>query len=93
MKLNKSSKKFISIFLIIVIFPAYLMQVLANMTTSVGPILGRDVSGKYAWAKSSFVMSSGKLIMGGITDPHLPITYYLIANGNKFVESQRCLYE
>ena len=60
--------------------PAYLMQILANMTTSVGPRLGRDVKGKYVAAKRSFVFSSGKLIVvGGMGDPHEKITYYLIA--------------
>ena len=29
------------------ICPAYFMQSLANMTTGVGPMLGRDVKGKY----------------------------------------------
>ena len=62
--------------------PAYLMQVLCNMTTEVGPKLGHNVSGKYARAKASFVASSGKVIIGGMTDPHLPITYYLIVHNN-----------
>ena len=66
--------------------PAYLMQTLANMTTGVGPLLGRDVKGKYTWAKASFVASSGVLPMiGGMEDPHLPITYYLITH-NDFVK-------
>jgi hypothetical protein len=62
--------------------PAYLMQSLSNMTTSVGPTLGRDVKGKYRSAKASFVASSGKAICGGMEDPHLTITYYLIAHNN-----------
>lgn len=70
--------------------PAYLMQTLANMTTEVGPKLGRDVKGKYASAKTSFVGSSGKIKygvfdlskFGGMEDPHMPITYYLIAYNN-----------
>lgn len=62
--------------------PAYLMQILANMTTGVGPTLGRDVKGKYASAKASFVASSGKLGIGGMTRPHLTITYYLIVYNN-----------
>ena len=68
--------------------PAYLMQTLANMTTGVGPLLGRDVKGKYADAKSSFILSSGVIapggvaIVGGITHPHLPVTYYLIAHND-----------
>jgi hypothetical protein len=62
--------------------PAYLMQSLANMTTGVGPLLGHDVKGKYREAKASFVASSGKVVIGGMTHPHLPITYYLIAYNN-----------
>ncbi len=62
--------------------PAYLMQSLANMTTGVGPLLGHDVKGKYASAKSSFVASSGKVVVGGMTHPHMPVTYYLIANND-----------
>lgn len=59
--------------------PAYLMQTLCNMTTSTGPRLGHDVKGKYASAKASFVASSGKVVVGGMTDPHMSPTYYLIA--------------
>lgn len=62
--------------------PAYLMQMLANMTTGVGPMLGHDTKGKYAAAKASFVASSGKVVVGGMTHPHLPITYYLIVYNN-----------
>jgi hypothetical protein len=62
--------------------PAYLMQMLSNMTTKTGPLLGRDVKGKYAAAKASFVASSGKVLIGGMTHPHLPITYYWIAHKN-----------
>lgn len=62
--------------------PAYLMQTLSNMTTGTGPMLGRDTKGKYAQAKTSFVASSGKLIIGGMTDPHMPPTYYLIARND-----------
>lgn len=69
--------------------PAYVMQMLANMTTGVGPLLGRDTAGRYYKAKASFVLSSGKLTIkgigpGGMTDPHLPITYYFIAWQDKF---------
>ncbi len=65
--------------------PAYLTQTLANMITGIGPTLGQNVTGKYARAKTSFVLSSGSLPIkkiGGMTDPHLPITYYLIAKNN-----------
>lgn len=65
--------------------PAYLMQMLSNMTTGVGPMLGHDTKGKYAAAKTSFVASSGKTPiskLGGMEDPHTPITYYLIAYNN-----------
>lgn len=59
--------------------PAYATQVMANMIVGVGPRLGRDLAGKYADAKTSFVLSSGVLGVGGMTHPHLPITYYVIA--------------
>lgn len=62
--------------------PAYLMQTLCNMTTVTGPMLGHDVKGKYASAKASFVASSGKLVVGGMTHPHMQPTYYLIARNN-----------
>lgn len=66
--------------------PAYLMQILANMTTEVGPMTGHNLSGKYNYAKWSFIRTSGKIpyleAYGGMTDPHLPITYYLIAHNN-----------
>ncbi len=71
--------------------PAYLMQTLANMATKVGPTLGHDVKGKYASAKASFIATSGFVKVkgvgiGGLTDPHLQITYYLIAH-NKFANN------
>lgn len=59
--------------------PAYLLQTLANMTTGVGPLLGRDVAGVYADAKTAFVASSGKVVIGGMTHPHMPPTYYIMA--------------
>lgn len=67
--------------------PAYFMQVLANMTTKVGPKLGRDVKGKYATAKTNFVLASGKIpavggVTGGMQDTHEPLTYYVIAHNN-----------
>lgn len=62
--------------------PAYLLQTLANMTTGVGPLLGRDVAGVYADAKTSFVASSGKVIIGGMTHPHMPTTYYIMTYHN-----------
>lgn len=46
-----------------------LMQSLSNMTTGTGPLLGHDVKGKYASAKASFVASSGKVVIGGMTHP------------------------
>lgn len=58
--------------------PAYLLQTLANMTTGVGPTLGRDVAGVYADAKTAFVASSGKVVIGGMTHPHMPPTYYIM---------------
>ena len=62
--------------------PAYFMQIIANMTTGVGPALGRDVKGKYATAKTSFVASSGFVVVGGLTHPHMQPTYYLIARND-----------
>lgn len=62
--------------------PAYFMQMLSNMTTEVGPIAGRALSGKYNSAKISFALSSGKLVLGGMEHPHMPPTYYLIAENN-----------
>ena len=59
--------------------PAFLTQTLANMASKKGNKLGRDMSGKYADAKWSFIYSSGELpIIGGMYHPHMPLTYYLI---------------
>ena len=63
--------------------PAYFMQIIANMATSTGPLLGRDVKGKYATAKTSFVASSGVVIVGGLTHPHMQPTYYLIVYNDR----------
>lgn len=69
--------------------PAYLMQTLANMTAGVKPMTGQNLSGKYNNAKLSFIFTSGKIshleFIGGMTDPHLPITYYLLSYNNKFM--------
>lgn len=62
--------------------PAYLMQNLANMASEVGPTIGYDTRGVYARAKASFIASSGELLTGGIRDPHMQPTYYLIAYNN-----------
>ncbi len=58
------------------------MQTLANMTCGIGPTLGRDVKGVYAYAKTSFVLSSGKLLVGGMEHSHMPTTYYLISHND-----------
>ena len=62
--------------------PAYFMQMLANMTTGVGPLLGHDLTGKYNDAKLSFVASSGKVVIGGMEHPHMQPTYYLIVRND-----------
>lgn len=62
--------------------PAYFLQTLANMTVKPvesAPTLGRDVKGAYALAKAAFVGTSGKLFVGGMANPHMPPTYYIIA--------------
>lgn len=55
--------------------PAYLMQNIANMASSTGPMLGYDVVGKYATAKYAFI----NCFMNGMVHPHQQITYYLMA--------------
>jgi len=67
--------------------PAYLMQNLANLADKdeatkpgVYPRVGYDVRGKYARAIRLFINSSGELLMGGMTHPHMTPTYYLIAS-------------
>ena len=62
--------------------PAYFMQILSNMTTGVGPLLGQDLTGKYNDAKLSFVASSGKVVIGGMEHPHMQATYYLIVKND-----------
>ena len=59
--------------------PAYFMQMLANMATGVGPLLGQDLTGKYNDAKLSFAASS---VIGGLEHPHMQPTYYLIARND-----------
>lgn len=56
--------------------PAYLMQNLANMASSTGPLTGHDVRGKYATAKSAFITC----FINGMTHPHQQVTYYLMAH-------------
>ena len=56
--------------------PAYLMQNLANMASSTGPLTGYDVKGKYADAKSAFITC----FLGGMTHPHQQVTYYLMTH-------------
>lgn len=56
--------------------PAYLMQNLANMASSTGPLTGYDVKGKYASAKSAFI----NCFLGGMTHPHQQVTYYLMTH-------------
>lgn len=55
--------------------PAYLMQNLANMASSTGPLTGYDVKGKYASAKGAFV----NCFINGMVHPHQQVTYYLMA--------------
>ena len=62
--------------------PAFFMQMLSNMTTGVGDLLGYTLGTKYNDAKLSFVASSGKVVIGGMEHPHMQPTYYLIARNN-----------
>lgn len=88
---NEKLRKFCNMYIVKNLFiyhveinycPAYLLQTLANMTTGVGPTLGRDVAGVYADAKTAFVASSGKVVIGGMTHPHMPPTYYIMTYHN-----------
>ena len=62
--------------------PAFFMQMLSNMTTGVGDLLGYTLGTKYNDAKLSFVASSGKAVVGGMEHPHMQPTYYLIVRNN-----------
>ena len=62
--------------------PAFFMQMLANMTTGVGDLLGYSLGTKYNDAKLSFVASSGKAVVGGMEHPHMQPTYYLIVRND-----------
>ena len=62
--------------------PAFFMQMLSNMTTGVGDLLGYTLGTKYNDAKLSFIASSGKVVVGGMEHPHMQPTYYLIARNN-----------
>ena len=55
--------------------PAFLMQNLANMASSTGPLTGYDVKGKYASAKGAFI----NCFINGMVHPHQQVTYYLMA--------------
>ena len=66
----------------IVYCPAFFMQMLANMTTGVGDLLGYTLGTKYNDAKLSFIASSGKVGVGGMEHPHMQPTYYLIVRNN-----------
>ena len=69
------------------------------MASKKGPMIGRDMSGKYNKAKWKFIFSSGeppleKLHVGGMYHPHMPLTYYLIArNDFKQLEKKGIVYE
>ena len=54
--------------------PAYLMQNLANMASTTGPLTGYDVKGKYASAKGAFI----NCFINGMVHPHQQVTYYLM---------------
>ena len=56
--------------------PAFLMQNLANMASSTGPLTGYDVKGKYASAKGAFI----NCFINGMVHPHQQVTYYLMAH-------------
>lgn len=58
--------------------PAYLMQNLANMASSTGPLTGYDTKGKYYNAKSAFITC----FINGMVHPHQQVTYYLMAYNN-----------
>jgi hypothetical protein len=62
--------------------PAFFMQMLSNMTTGVGDLLGYTLGTKYNDAKLSFIASSGKVGVGGMEHPHMQPTYYLITRNN-----------
>ena len=62
--------------------PAFFMQMLANMTTGVGDLLGYSLGTKYNDAKLSFIASSGKAVVGGMEHPHMQPTYYLIVRND-----------
>lgn len=66
--------------------PAFLTQTIANMASKKGPMIGRDMSGKYNKAKWKFIFSSGEVFsgihVGGMYHPHMPLTYYLIVRNN-----------
>ena len=67
--------------------PAFLTQTIANMASKKGRKLGRELSGKYEDAKWSFIFSSGEeqlniMHIGGMYHPHMPLTYYLIAQND-----------
>ena len=62
--------------------PAFFMQMLSNMTTGVGDLLGYTLGTKYNDAKLSFIASSGKVGVGGMEHPHMQPTYYLIVRNN-----------
>ena len=66
----------------VVYAPAFFMQMLANMTTGVGDLLGYSLGTKYNDAKLSFVASSGKAVVGGMEHPHMQPTYYLIVRND-----------
>ena len=68
--------------------PAFLTQTIANMASGEGPNVGRKLIGKYQKAKWSFMFASGGLlVVGGMKDPHMPVTYCLIAR-NIFIEKK-----
>lgn len=61
---------------------AFFMMTLADLAINKDPTK-YNVAPRYQGAKTSFVLSAvEKAKIGGLTHPHMPGTYYLIARNN-----------
>lgn len=61
---------------------AFLMMVLADLPVNKKPF-AYETAPRFKSAKASFIGSGCEIAhIGGITHPHMPITYYIIAHNN-----------
>ena len=90
----KKNKQLVGYTIEITYCPAYVAQNIANLAGDVEGYdifdwIGVDLKGKYSTARRDFALASGLIpvvgsVPGGMTCPHIPGAYYLIANNTPY---------